>query len=45
MSLFNKDYSKEAAETCQYLAMLRPESIVAPIVDKSDAGIILTFID
>ncbi|CAF3866966.1 unnamed protein product [Rotaria sordida] len=29
-----QDYTKEAAETCQYLAMLRPESIVSPIVDK-----------
>ncbi|CAF1238427.1 unnamed protein product [Rotaria sordida] len=34
ISIFNKDYTKEAAETCQYLAMLRPESIVSPIVDK-----------
>ncbi|CAF4684970.1 unnamed protein product [Rotaria sp. Silwood1] len=29
-----QDYTKEAAEACQYLAMLRPESIVSPIVDK-----------
>ncbi|CAF2108179.1 unnamed protein product [Rotaria magnacalcarata] len=34
MSIFNKDYVGEAAEACQYLAMLRPESIVTPIVDK-----------
>ncbi|CAM2708912.1 unnamed protein product [Rotaria socialis] len=34
MSIFNKDYASEAAEACQYLAMLRPESIVTPIVDK-----------
>ncbi|CAF4636892.1 unnamed protein product [Rotaria sp. Silwood1] len=34
LSIFNKDYTKEVAEACQYLAMFRPDSIVPPIVDK-----------
>jgi hypothetical protein len=34
ISIFNKNYSKEAAETCQYLSMLRPELIVPSIVEK-----------
>jgi proteasome activator subunit 4 len=32
ISIYNKDYSKEAAETCQYLSMLRPELIVPSII-------------
>ncbi|CAF1329744.1 unnamed protein product [Adineta steineri] len=34
ISIFNKDHWEKAAETCQYLSILRPELIVPPIVDK-----------
>ncbi len=34
ISIFNKDYAQEAVEACQYLSILRPESIVPVIVKK-----------
>jgi hypothetical protein len=34
ISIFNKDYSEEAAAACQYLSILRPELIVPSIVEK-----------
>jgi len=34
MSIFNKNYSKEAADACQYLSILRPELIVPSIIEK-----------
>ena len=33
MSIFNKDYMEAAVEACHYLSILRPESIVPPIVE------------
>ncbi len=36
ISIFNKDYAKEAAKACQYLSILRPELIVPSIVEKFD---------
>jgi hypothetical protein len=36
ISIFNKNYMKEAATICQYISMLRPELIVPPIVEKFD---------
>ena len=34
IAIFTKAHLKEAAKACQYLSMLRPESIVPPIVEK-----------
>ncbi len=34
ISIFNKDYAEEAAQTCRYLSILRPELIVPVIVEK-----------
>jgi hypothetical protein len=34
ISIFNKNYEKDATEACQYLSILRPELIVPMIVDK-----------
>ena len=38
ISIFNKTYTQEAAEACQYLSILRPELIVPAIVEKFDTS-------
>ncbi|CAF1134879.1 unnamed protein product [Rotaria sordida] len=39
ISIFNKDYTEEAAKTCKYLSILRPELIIPSIVEKHFSSI------